>query len=64
MSLIVLIQIVMTHFGGVVLRSFGLNANEWLFVVVLALSVVPFDIARKLILKLFSKEEDTATKNV
>ena len=49
--LIVVVQISMTYFGGEILRCYGLTATEWLFVVVLAFTIVPVDLIRKLICK-------------
>ena len=49
--LIVVVQISMTYFGGEILRCYGLTATEWLFVVVLAFTIIPVDLVRKLIFK-------------
>lgn len=49
MGLIVVVQIIMTYFGGVVLRCFGLNATEWIFVLVAAFTIIPIDLIRKAI---------------
>jgi len=49
--LIVLIQIVMTNFGGTILRCYGLTINEWIFVLLLAFTVIPIDLIRKAIFK-------------
>ena len=49
--LIVVVQISMTYFGGEILRCYGLTATEWLFVVVLAFTIVPVDLIRKLFYK-------------
>ncbi len=48
--LIVAIQVVMTYFGGPILRCYGLTAKEWLFVVAAAITIIPVDILRKIIL--------------
>lgn len=48
---IVVVQILMTTFGGQVLRSYGLNLKEWTFILVLAVTIIPIDIVRKLIIK-------------
>jgi calcium-translocating P-type ATPase len=46
-TFIVVMQILMVHLGGTVLRSYGLTWNEWLFVLSLAILIIPIDIARK-----------------
>ena len=46
---ITLVQIVMTYIGGVILRCFGLNAKEWLIVIIFALTIIPVDLIRKAI---------------
>lgn len=50
-ALIAVIQIAMTYFGGAVFRCYGLNAQEWAFVLVLAISIIPIDLIRKAIWK-------------
>ncbi len=47
MGLIVVVQVAMTYFGGVILRCFGLTANEWLFVIAMAFTIIPVDLIRK-----------------
>ena len=50
MGLIVIVQVIMTQFGGVVLRCFGLTASEWAFTLAMAFTIIPIDICRKLII--------------
>lgn len=50
LSMIVMVQVIMTYFGGPILRCYGLTTKEWLFVVVAALTIIPVDIIRKVIL--------------
>ena len=45
----VVVQVIMTEFGNVIMRCFGLTANEWLFTIAMALTIIPVDIIRKLI---------------
>ena len=49
MGIIVVVQVIMTYFGGVILRCFGLNAEEWLFVIAMAFIIIPVDLIRKAI---------------
>ncbi len=49
--LIVVIQIIMTDFGGVILRCFGLTLSEWVAVILLALTIIPVDLLRKVLVK-------------
>jgi magnesium-transporting ATPase (P-type) len=51
MGLISVIQIIMTYFGGSILRTNGLNLSEWIVVLSLAILIIPVDFARKLIVK-------------
>jgi len=46
------VQIYLIYFGGSVFRTYGLSIKELLFVILLALSVIPVDMIRKYILKL------------
>ncbi len=48
LSLIVVVQICMTYFGGNILRCYGLTATEWLFIIILSFTIVPIDLIRKL----------------
>lgn len=41
----------MTDFGGVILRCFGLTLSEWAVVLVLAATIIPIDLIRKLIVR-------------
>lgn len=48
LALIVIVQVLMTYFGGVIFRCYGLTANEWVFVILLAFTIIPVDLVRKL----------------
>ena len=56
MGLIVVIQVVMTYIGGEIFNCHGLNAMEWLFVIVLSVSIVPVDLIRKAITNAINKK--------
>ena len=49
MGLIVVVQVLMIYFGGVILRCYGLTLTEWGFVLALAFTIVPVDLVRKAI---------------
>lgn len=49
MGMIVVVQIAMTYFGGVILRCYGLTPSEWVFVLAMAFTIIPVDIIRKMI---------------
>jgi Ca2+-transporting ATPase len=51
MGAIALVQVLITYFGGEILRTAGLNLKEWAIVLLLALIIIPVDLLRKLILK-------------
>lgn len=51
MAGIALVQILMTYFGGSLLRTAGLNMGEWIVVVLLSLTIFPVDIIRKILSK-------------
>lgn len=55
MGLVSLIQMILTYFGGEIFACYGLNLNEWLIVLCLAVSIIPIDLLRKAILRIFSK---------
>jgi calcium-translocating P-type ATPase len=54
-ALITFLQVVFTYLGGTVLRTTGLMPMEWLYVFLFAVSIIPIDIIRKLILNAGSK---------
>lgn len=49
--LIVVVQVVMTYYGGDILRCYGLNLSEWFVVLLLAVTIIPVDIVRKFLMK-------------
>ena len=51
MLFIVLIQILLIYYGGSVFRTSGLSLFEFEIMILFALTVIPFDFIRKLILK-------------
>ena len=51
MGLISVIQIIMTYFGGDILRTSGLCFREWIVVAFLAITIIPVDFVRKLLVK-------------
>ncbi len=52
MLLIAVIQIAMIYFGGEIFRSVPLSFRELLNVILMALSVIPFDMVRRIVKKL------------
>jgi calcium-translocating P-type ATPase len=50
-ALIVVIQVIMTYFGGPVLNCYGLIPGEWFTVTACAFSIIPLDIVRKFAMK-------------
>lgn len=50
MGIIVIVQILMTYFGGDILRTYGLNLHQWIFVIILSLLIIPLDLVRKFII--------------
>ncbi|AKL95890.1 calcium-translocating P-type ATpase type IIB [Clostridium aceticum] len=61
-ALIFGVQILFTYFGGEVLRTAGLNLQEWIYVTMMAVLVIPLDLMRKLLRDYVIKPED-AGKN-
>jgi magnesium-transporting ATPase (P-type) len=55
-GLIIVLQVVFTYIGGSVLRTVGLEPVEWAYIMVLALTIIPVDIIRKLVLRASGKE--------
>ncbi len=49
LGIITVVQIIMTYLGGAVLDCYGLNATEWAAVLIMAVSIIPVDLIRKLI---------------
>ena len=50
-SLISVVQIFLIYNGGSLFRTYGLNIKEFIFVFLLAFTVIPVDIFRKLLFK-------------
>jgi Ca2+-transporting ATPase len=55
-GLIMVLQVVMTFVGGTVLRMTPLEPMEWAYVLGLAITIIPVDIIRKLILGASNKQ--------
>lgn len=55
MMLITSIQIYIIYYGGSIFRTDGLRINEFIFIILLAITVVPFDWIRKIWLKRHNK---------
>ena len=58
-GLIVIVQVAMTYLGGVVLRCYSLNINEWIVVLIMAISIIPVDLLRKLIVGMYANSKAT-----
>jgi calcium-translocating P-type ATPase len=54
MGIIAAVQIGMTYGGGEVMHCHGLDLQEWIFVVLLAVTVVPVDLLKKIIYRSFT----------
>ena len=54
-GLITAVQILLTYLGNVIFRCYGLNFTEWLVVLIMAISIIPIDLLRKLIMSLIKK---------
>lgn len=48
-TLIFVVQIVFTYLGGEVLRTVGLTMEEWLYVTLFSIVIIPIDLLRKMI---------------
>ena len=55
-TLVGIIELYFIYFGGNIFRTYGLTIKELVLVLLIALSVIPFDILRKII---FNKEKDS-----
>ena len=50
-TFIIIVQILLIYFGGSIFRTSGLSLFEFEIMILIALTVIPFDFIRKLILK-------------
>ena len=48
---IILVQVGMIYYGGNLFRTSGLTLNEFIFMILISLTVIPFDMLRKIYLK-------------
>lgn len=48
--MVILIQIYFIYYGGSLFRTYGLEVKELIFVLIIALTVIPFDLLRKYLL--------------
>lgn len=54
-AIIFIVQIIMTYFGGEVLRTSGLTLSEWIPVTILGAMIIPVDLIRKTIRDMLAK---------
>lgn len=54
MSLVTVVQVLLIYFGGHLFRTAGLLTHEWLWVLIMAALVIPFDWIRKSVLRLYN----------
>ena len=47
------LQVIFTYIGGNILRTTALNLQEWIVIIILAATIIPLDILRKLIVRRF-----------
>jgi len=52
------VQVIFTEIGGSVLRTIGLTVHEWVFVILIASLIIPFDMIRKVISGFFLPKDD------
>jgi magnesium-transporting ATPase (P-type) len=55
-GLIVVVQVLMTYFGGAIFNSYGLSPTEWAIVLISAFIIIPVDLLRKLIVRAIDKK--------
>lgn len=60
MTFVSIIQFILLYFGGNLFRTYGLTLKELLIVLSLAVTVIPFDLMRKSILRLRHPKEEVA----
>lgn len=49
LGIIVVVQFLMTYLGGSVMRCHGLDAIEWVVILIMSISIIPVDLIRKAI---------------
>jgi calcium-translocating P-type ATPase len=52
-SIIFTVQVIFTYLGGEILRTVAISAQEWLWVLLFSVIIIPIDLMRKLIRNLF-----------
>lgn len=57
MGIIAVIQVVLTYIGGNIFQCYGLDWLEWVVVLVMAISIIPIDMIRKLIVNKIFKDK-------
>jgi hypothetical protein len=46
---VVIVQVIIVTFGGEIMRTVGLSAQEWLYVGLFACILIPIDLTRKIL---------------
>ena len=54
MTLIAVVQVLLTYFGGDIFQCYGLNIVHWCLILIIAVAIIPVDIIRKCIIRLIN----------
>ncbi len=57
MGVIAVVQVALTYLGGVIFSCYGLTGMEWVFVLLMAVTIIPVDLVRKAVYKRVRKDK-------
>ncbi|MEG1480867.1 MAG: calcium-translocating P-type ATPase, PMCA-type [Clostridium sp.] len=64
MGIIVVVQVALTYIGGDFFKCTPISLRNWVLIIALALTIIPFDVARKVLAKAFKREKEEAEEVV
>ena len=53
MGMVAVIQVLLTYLGGDIFQCYGLNIEHWFLILILAFCVIPVDLIRKCVMKMY-----------
>ena len=64
MGIIVIVQVALTYIGGDLFKCTPISIKNWALIILLALTIVPFDMARKIITKAIKTNKENTAEDV
>ena len=58
MTLVAVVQVLLTYLGGDIFQCYGLNIEHWCLIIIIAFAIIPVDTIRKCIMKIMNADKE------